>query len=508
MSVQLECSSLSRLPTTSSLCHFALQVSFETSELFSSKCFKLFPRLILLVRMTKTFSFGLPECLCIRTEAFFSLSSFTLFWGFALPTCRTFSGPFTLGECDFYVLMMEILFSLLCPLSRDLKDSDKRPFVEFAENLRLNHKMDHPDYKYQPRRKKMKNIGCVGGSEAMVETKPTQARKAGRRSKKPAENEEIDDNDSEKGFGGCMNYSNYDNRAMSTYNGISAFSSYMPPVIPESHLASTSFASLNQHKNSFGYESDFFSRMPHNKVADSPHSSTEEHSMTPPETSISSTISSASATLVRAATPNGSFRELSPSLIASHSIMKEDYAVGGGVDASSSECAYRSGLDSTSTSVAPYTGKDASLISKYNQESYRIYSHQLHHHHHYHYALQSPTSSPPPSNYPYQSQYSTPIDNDEVDPHEMEQYLDTDKYRKLCYFKPEGSLTELTPMNPSTNIDNQLMTMPVKGDNAIDGPSDAITSTNQPLNAAYSNNYQETSAAPYQYMSNWVNYSI
>jgi hypothetical protein len=364
--------------------------------------------------------------------------------------------------------------------------------------------MDHPDYKYQPRRKKMKNIGCAAGSESPVEAaKPAQARKASRRTKKAAENEEIDDNDSDKGFGGCMNYSNYDSRAMSTYNGISAFSSYMPPVVPETHLASTSFPTLSQHKNSYGYESDYFSRMPHNKVADSPHSSTEEHSMTPPETSISSTISSTSAALVRAATPNGSFRELSPSLIASHSIMREDFAVGG----APSECAYRANLDSTATSLTPYTGKDASLIAKYNQESYRIYSHQLHHHHHFHYALQSPTHSPPPSNYPYQ-QYSTAIDNDEVDPHEMEQYLDSDKNRKLCYFKPEASLTELSPMNPSANIENQFAAMPVKGDSINAGPIEAITSPNQPLNASYGNNYQETSAAPYQYMSNWVNYSI
>lgn len=56
---------------------------------------------------------------------------------------------------------------------RLLSDIEKKPFIDEADRLRVIHKREHPDYKYQPRRRKQNGPSGRDSSPSRVEGNTT-----------------------------------------------------------------------------------------------------------------------------------------------------------------------------------------------------------------------------------------------------------------------------------------------------------------------------------------------
>ncbi|KZC05681.1 PREDICTED: transcription factor Sox-10-like [Dufourea novaeangliae] len=65
------------------------------------------------------------------------------------------------------------LSKTLGKLWRLLSDNEKKPFIEEADRLRVIHKREHPDYKYQPRRRKQNGPAGRDGSPSRSQSNVT-----------------------------------------------------------------------------------------------------------------------------------------------------------------------------------------------------------------------------------------------------------------------------------------------------------------------------------------------
>ncbi|XP_039441838.1 transcription factor SOX-10 [Culex pipiens pallens] len=353
---------------------------------------------------------------------------------------------------------------------KNLAAEDKLPFIEQAEKLRMTHKSQHPDYKYQPRRKKSKKFGKHGKhccdedceeSAAGGSPPPPAAPPKPRAKKAKAKGKSV-------------------TAAAGVVTGISGgYESYgTPQVVKTSDLLtpSSSTSSVEQYPTSYSVKvgsAELMNRYygvmscemespcsPQSPSAVSMHSSTEGQPLTPPTTPYTGLAN------VKSFSPHSRLSS-NDSPVGGYFTSRNDYVNNG-----AALDYHRPDQWSYSPSPLTTTSSAFTTTQSSNKDFYRTFPNQLHPQSHdpgsyLSTAPLQPTlcSSPnlPPdfatiTPLPTQSYLISPLDQDQVD---IEQYLDSQASHKKHHAQlPEAPYHHHPATSPSSMETQQQLVDP------------------------------------------------